>query len=420
MINTQTTTNQQTTLLDQKRLFDQQGYVIVSGLLSTSDREALKTEMTKTMLDTVFTRRGVTLDTNNPENLKLLTDPKMRKIVLANPSGIWRNNNTRDPIVGKTTGMINIHFNQTILEKIALNPKFYQVISALYGTINSETGQLQPRYNLVHSEGPERFSIKSKGSTKMPQHIDANLFHPEMNYPERIQSFYCVNTDSQIKPSDSGTIAILGNFCFYFALFGHLCHPRDGVLKFPRNKSRFFCLPKKFDSEWLPKLNQIAKLYTEFSRRGITINDQRIRSRFEQLKNAGCVVPNQFKKMVWEVIRLQGGDFFCWSQCIPHYSCRNKSETPRMVCYYSLYPVDNTWYDSYHHQWAKEMFLNRIFYYSTNAGEYPRNTKNPEENQYLVSLGPNNLTQYQNWIRSDPLRAKITGLESWFSTTKYN
>ncbi len=139
MINTQTTTNQQTTLLDQKRLFDQQGYVIVSGLLSTSDREALKTEMTKTMLDTVFTRRGVTLDTNNPENLKLLTDPKMRKNTLANPSGIWRNNNTRDPIVGKTTGMINIHFNEMILKEIAFNPKFYQVISALYGTINSET-----------------------------------------------------------------------------------------------------------------------------------------------------------------------------------------------------------------------------------------------------------------------------------------
>ena len=418
MINTQTTTNQQTTLLDYKQLFDQQGWVIVSGLLSVSDREALKTEMIKTMLDTVFTRRGVNLDTNNPENLKLLTDPKMRKSVLANPGGIWRNNNTRDPIVGKTTGMINIHFNQMILEKIALNPKFYQVISALYGTINSETGQLQPRLNLVHSEGPERFSIKSKGSTKMPQHIDANPFHPEMNYPERIQSFYCVNTDPLINPADSGTIAILGNFCFYFALLGGLCHPRDGVLKFPQNKSRFFCLPKKFDSEWLPKLNQIARLYTEFYHRGVTVNDQRIQTRFEQLKRAGRLVPNQFKEMVWKVIRLQPGDFFCWSQCIPHYSCRNKSETPRMVCYYSLYPVDNTWYNSYHHQWTKDMFVNRIFYYSTNAGEYPRNTKNPEEHQYLMSLGADNLVQYLNWIRSDSLRAKLTGLESWFPITK--
>nr|QBK91229.1 MAG: putative oxidoreductase [Pithovirus LCPAC202] len=411
------TTNQQTTLLDHKRTFDRQGWVIIPGLLSDSNREALKTEMIKTMLDTVFTRRGVNIDTNNPENLKLLTDPKLRKRTLSNPGGIWRNNNTRDPIVGKTTGMINIHFNAMILEKIALNPSLYQVLSTLYGKINSETGQLQPMINLVHSEGPERFSIKAKGSTKMPQHIDANLFYPEVNYPLRIQSFYCVNTDSQINPSDSGTIAVLDNFCFYFALLGGICHPRYGIHPFPENKSRFFSLPKKFDSEWLPKLNQIVKLYTEFFHRGVVSTDQRIQTRFEQLKKSGRSVPNQFMEMKWKVIRLQPGDFFCWSQCLPHYSCRNKSETPRMVCYYSLYPVSNTWYNSYHNQWTKEMFLNRIFYYSTNAGECLKKTKNPEEYQYLKTLGDENLTKYQNWIKSDPLRAKLTGLESWFPST---
>ena len=409
--------NQRTTLLDYKRLFDQQGWVIIPDLLSTTDREALKTEMIKTMLDTVFTRRGVVLDTNNPENLKLLTNPQLRKDTLSNPKMIWRNNNTRDPIVSKTCGMINIHFHPMILEKISFNPQFYQVLSALYGKINTGTRQLQPRLNLAHSEGPERFSIKPKGSTKMPQHIDANPFHPEINYPERIQSFYCVNTDFQINPSDSGTIAILDNFCFYFALLGGLCHPRDGVLPFPQNKSRFFLLPKKFDSEWLPKLNQIVRLYTEFFHRGIAADDQRIQARFERLRKAGRSVPNQFKEMRWKVIRLRPGDFFCWSQCIPHYSCRNKSEIPRMVCYYSIYPVKNTWYDSYHHQWTKQMFLNRIFYYSTNAGEYHQNIKNPEERQQLQSLGAENLTQYQNWLRSDSLRAKLSGLESWFTLT---
>nr|QBK90781.1 MAG: putative oxidoreductase [Pithovirus LCPAC201] len=410
--------NQPTTLLDYKRIFDRQGWVIVQNLLDTADREALKTEMIKTMLETVFTRRGVVLDTNNPENLKLLTNPQLRRNTLSNPKMIWRNNNTRDPIVSKTCGMINIHFNQMILEKITFNPKLYQVLSSLYGKINTETGQLQPRLNLVHSEGPERFSIKPKGSTKMPQHIDANLFHPKVNYPERIQSFYCVNTDSQITPSDSGTIAILDNFCFYFDLLGGLCHPRDGILPFPQSKSRFFCLPKKFDSEWLPKLNQMVRLYTEFLHRGIATDDRRIQTRFEQLKKAGRYVPSQFKEMKWKAIRLQPGDFFCWSQCIPHYSCRNKSETPRMVCYYSIYPVKNTWYNSYHHQWTKQMFLNRIFYYSTNAGEYLQNTKNPEEYQQLQSLGAEHLTQYQNWLRSDSFRAKLSGLESWFSTTQ--
>lgn len=406
-------------LLKYKTQFDQQGWVIVPKLLTYQDRIELKTEMIKQTLKTVFTRQGVNLDAEDVSNLKLLTDPKLRKDRLSNPKMIWRNNNSRDPIVGKSTGMINIHYNPLVLDKIAFNPVLYQVLSALYGRI--QNGILQPRLELVHLYGPERFSIKSLGSTDMPKHIDANPFHSEVNYPERIQSLYCVEVDSQINPADSGTIAILENFCFYFGLLGNLCHPKTGVLPFPESRSRFFLLPNKFNSDWLLKINQLARLYTNYYHLGIrvepclnlgTLSSDQLESRFEELKQAGKVVPSQFREIKWKVIHLEPGDFFCWSQYTPHYSCRNKSEIPRMVCYYSIFPVQKTWYNTSHQRWLQQMFTNRAFFYSTNAGEYQTTIKNPEEYEYLQTQ---NSDEYLILL-TDQLRGKLSGCKSWFST----
>lgn len=391
-------------LVSVKKSYKKNGWVIIPNLLSEGERSELEVEMVRSILDIIFTNQGEKIDTKDPENLLLLSNPKIREQKLENPKIIWRGGNSRQPLIGKTTGMINIHYNPLVLDKIAFNRKFYRLLSVLYNT-----------KKLVHTEGPERISIKATGATSMGKHIDKNPFYPDVNYEERIQALYCVKVDEKIKPENSGTLVLLENFCFYFRLFGELYHPQTGLegQRFQDIKTRFFVLPGNFDKVWLPRINIAAKLYTDFCKGKEIETDKETREKFEKLKSEGYKVPNRFKSIAWKAIPMKPGDFICWSQNTPHYSAKNTSKVPRMVCYYSVFPVSPSWYGSRDHRFTKEMFENRIFYYKTNANDLNTRIKNPEEYKYLKEKDPDG-EDYEQQIRGRSLNAKLTGFKSWF------
>ena len=179
------------------------GYTIISGVLTAEECATLSSSLTQEALNLVFKRRGFPVDIEDSGNLLLFTQPALRvkRFGDSGKAAPWRNGNSRRPLLSKSDGMINIHYNQDQLRLITLNPKLFKETAKVYGT-----------QNLVHL-GPERFSIKAQGAPDMPQHIDSNLFDDKVNYEVRIQGLVCLEVGDDVPPRDSGTL------CLYINLF---------------------------------------------------------------------------------------------------------------------------------------------------------------------------------------------------------
>ena len=283
-----------------------EGYLVTPGFLSREECKLLKESLTKTTLDLVFTRQGFEVDTQNEASLKLLTDMKLRKSRLGDLSttAVWRDGNTREPLVSKNCGMTQIHFDEELLENITFNERLYGEAVKIMGT----------KY-LVHSYGPERFSIKAPGSTDMPQHIDVNLFDDTLNYEYRIQCLATIDIDTVIPLRDSGTLCLLTYFHHYWEFARELFHPFRGLFPMMKEttRSRFFVLPSNkkgkddFNKNYLPNLKKYGMLYTLY----LATNEINSETKsfcedfFKKIKEKGIRVPlnvNYLQEMDWKPI----------------------------------------------------------------------------------------------------------------------
>ena len=375
---------------------NEEGYLIVKGVLDQNEIDKLKKDLIQNSIDLVFTQNGFDVDANDPESLQLFVDKKLREEKLGQEASriVWRNGNTRDPILSKNNGMISIHYNKTLLEIITLNPKLYNHASKILGTDK-----------LVHSEGPERFSIKVKGSVDMPQHIDSNLFVEKSNYPFRIQSLVTLSVGKDVNPRDSGTISIVTHFHLYWKFAGELFHPKTGLFPFSDVKTRFLALPtgsKDFDKYYLPLLKEHAKKYY----------DGEENSFYDSLRKRNITVPKpEDEHLKWKPIEMEPGDMLFWHQHLPHRSLRNKSKTPRIVAYYSIFPVEDNWYGTKHQLWTSNQFEKCESYQRVYYDVYPSNPTNKEEIEMLKST--KNIKNTSNISIETDFRMKISGQKSW-------
>nr|QBK92949.1 MAG: putative oxidoreductase [Pithovirus LCPAC403] len=353
--------------------FKKDGYVVIKGLYSLEEMKRVETSIIKDVDEIVFGGEG---KLDDYESLLVFTDSKRTKTT-------WRNGNSRQPLLSKSCGQISIHYNQDIIDTIQLDERPYKVMSKLYRT----------KY-LVHTQGLEKLGLKIKGSTNMNKHIDTNLWYDEVNYPKRVQSFICVQCPDDVKPKVAGGLELLVGFDEYWDFASYLFHPKTGLFPMPDCKSRFQVLPKDFDINYLPKLIECAKLYRE----NINNFDSPL---FVNWRKEGVTVGNC--ELKWTPIVCEPGDMVCWSQRVCHRNLRNTSMTPRIVVYYSLFPVDKHYYGSQAHAWLRKMIESGEHYYSVNAGKYPTKITNPEE----VKLGKKAL------IKTD-LGKKLVGEVPWF------
>lgn len=400
---------------------NEEGYLIVDNVLEPEELKLVKEAILEDALDLVFSQQGFEVDWADPDSTRLFFDQKLRTEKLGSKAKrcVWRGGNTLYPLINKTTGMIHIHFNPVVMENIIFNPKLYEISKEVNGTPH-----------LAYITGPERVSIKSKGSSIMPQHIDSNPFHPEVNYPFRIQSFVVldINTDPKYKLQHSGTLAILPYFHHYWNFAGRLFHPTKGFsdCKFPEDKSRFFRLPKgrkSFDKYYLPELKKYASWYADFLEgrsekpEGFGLGWEKVRSLFQKISEEGITVPSNskgyLKKMVWKPLPLEPGSMVFWHQHLPHRSLANKSDTPRVVAYYNLFPVDKDWWGTEEQKWVARQFKRCEFYYGTDWGNYPTNIVNIEEHLRLVEQG--RVEEVASLSTSSPFRRKISGQEDYFT-----
>lgn len=377
------------------------GFVIIPKVYTKEECQLLTDSISTEVIDIIFSERGVDrsdLFGNDSDNLKLLTSAELRKHKLKDPNIIWRNGNSRTPILSKNCGIIDIHYNLDVLRLVTLDKRMHAFLSELYGT-----------EKLYHLEGPERVSIKPRGSIDMPQHIDSNLFHSEVNYMHRIQALVCVSIDLKASenPNNCGTLCVLKNFHWYFSLASKLFHPTTGIKKFPKDTwNRYFLLPENFDKVYLPVLKDHIKGYTDYLHNKIVPSGELIKKLYQDLEKGRISVPKEIKPVEWTPVVCKPGDVICWNQYLPHRNLRNKLETPRIVCYYSVFPVESKdSKDKIKLERCKKMFENNVFY------EQDDIVKNPEELNHikLLKLGP----KIQDLINKDSLSRKLCGYDSW-------
>lgn len=388
---------------------DENGYLVVENTLPKEDCDFLAKSIQNEILDLIFTRQGFDIDTEDPDTPRLLVDQRLRVEKLGEKARgcVWRKGCTLNPIFTKSTGMVDCHFIPDVMKKIIFNKKLYKISAKINGT-----------EKLAFTTGPERVSLKPKGATDMPQHIDSNLFHEEVNYPFRIQSLIVLQNDTEIKTRDSGTLCVIPYFHLYWNFASRIFHPVTGIkgYRFPPNNSRFFKLPTGkigFDKYFLPFLRKCAKEYAEFLEGN---KESDYLKYFKKYKKDGITVPPNSKgyleKLDWTPIKLKPGDFVFWHQHLPHRSLRNKSDIPRIVAYHNLFPVTEEWYGSEEQKWVARQFRRGEFYYGVNNGRYPTHIVNIEEHEKLVEEGK--IEKISKISKKTSLRRKLTGRENWY------
>lgn len=397
------------------------GYTIIKGVLSPEKCEELAHHFARRTVDMVFTERGFDISKlSTEEALELLTTPAKRREHFgeqANES-VWRNGNSRNPVHSKSCGMIHLHYDKHLLEDITFNEDLYEQAAKIYGC-----------KELVHLDGLERICVKPRGSTDMPQHIDANLFLPEVNFDTRIQSLVTlqIDTNPKTKTRDTGTICLIPHFHRYWDFAARLLHPTKGLnhslmqcrMENPP-KGRFFALPtgnEGWDKKYFPLLQLHIKSYSDYIHRGARNLPEETLAFYRKIDAEGITIPNDppriLEEIVWTPIKLEPGDMIWWHQHLPHRSLRNTTKTPRIVAY-GVWPVEKGWYRSDEQRWLATQTMSLEFYYprGRTVGLFPT-ALNSEELNHLRRY-PEEMAALRGWIADDSQRRKMAGQESWF------
>lgn len=384
-----------------------EGYVLLKSPLTENQRAEIVKSLTDQVLYQVYGRKGIQFDYNNHDHVqplvKALSDKNHRENILGSLASdtVWRKDNTRDPVWSKSTGMINIHYNQSVLSNISLNPEVYATLAHYYN---------YPK--LAHKVGLEKVCFKAPESTLMEQHIDTNLFDDSVNYPCRLQSLICLQVDTKIKPENSGTIEVLEYFHLYWYLARALFHPITGPCPWPKEGksglgNRYHLLPKDFDSKYLPALHYHIQHYTAYYHSNQT-PPEGWNQVYQVWREMGITVPQTIYLPLWKSVRPS---WIIWSSRLPHRSRGNKSDITRIAAYISLFPVDDSWYGTAEQEYLIKQIKQCHFYYNVNHGVYNTTLKNPEEYEYLV--GTDQISAIQDLLHRSQISRQLVGLEKY-------
>lgn len=404
---------------------NQAGYLIVP-VLEPEKAKALAATVTERALQLVFVNPGYPVDPKDPDSAVLFVDPKRRDTIGARKA-TCRGGNSRQPIINRTTGMIDIHFEPELLENIVFNPDIVEASADVMDV---------PAEQLVYALGPERVSVKAPTAPAMKKHSDYNFFidAKKLNYPYRIQSLVTLDIDPEIEPAKSGTLCVLSYFHHFIDFAACIFHPKYGIpsCRFPGSslKSRFLEFPSYFDTKYLHMFRMCVDLYLQ----SVTVEPEQHPSIYEHFSGSledhrafielACfwhihevfydkdskLLLRYIRNMRWTPIAAKPGDMIFWHQYLPHYSCPNKSSISRVVSYVNLYPAGADWNESYQRKWVAEQFRTAKSRYTTNADDIKSSTArftNPEEYQDLVDRGL--IDRVVQLSQTDDTRKRLSG-----------
>jgi hypothetical protein len=321
--------------------FRQHGWAVIP-ILPVDEAKSLAGIVRLEALYLVFNSEWKTLQDVSATGVnpsQLLVDPALRKKYLAIPNMVWRNGNTRQPIISKNSGMVNIYLQPQVRKQILFNPRVIDTVRALYQTLPESKGKDE---KVCYMNGPDRLGMKAKGSTDMcealsktERHIDSNPFflcknqHPRY----RVQAFVTLQVgvpDKKVTARDLGSIEVLESFHHFYELFGWFINSlhkegKLGITPFVGVKAHP-C--DKLLKLWLdPFLTWVQDCI--YGSKKETLADE--------LKEFVAKLPSTYIPVKWVIPELKTGELFCFDTRLPHRNTRNKSDVERIVSYVSLY-----------------------------------------------------------------------------------
>lgn len=331
-----------------KTTYEQQGYVVIPGVLSPVQVEELNDSILHDLFQIVFRDERRVPSYRQADNMLLLTNYDLRKKKLSNPECVWENGNARQPIYTKTSGMVNLCYNPLQQEYVHFNPTVVEHIANLYN-----------EHKLAYLHGPDRVSVKVRGTNDMPLHLDHNLFHrltePGLDgrFEERVQALVCGSIPTDVDLQESGTIALIPYFHHYFVLAKEFFHPQRGWRPLTDKKRPFHKLGKEF-LDLLDDFNDFIREYTPVYH---ALKDGQpsdsIRGNREVIQFAEqhfIDVPEECHTLELTPLACEPGDLICFNQKLPHRNLRNNSLTPRIAYYVRLFKIPEGWHGGHEHQ----------------------------------------------------------------------
>lgn len=363
-----------------------EGFIVYEGFIPEDHRQEIEKSFLDEVLWFVYTRAGVDIDFETASTkirnkyVRAMFDINLRRELIPDEdimkNTVANKDNFRKPHINQTDGMVSIHYNLAAKKYVDGNWRFYRTLQKHYRNYP----------HLAFMCGPERGGVKGPGSKQMKLHIDAghNFNYPELsklNYPTRLQCMAMITRDISGKLEKSGTIELLINYHHYFNLFS-LATREDGVLPLGLSERRFFVLPDNFEKDFLPKLNDIAKQYTDYFYKKKQPSKEYL-GFFKNCRKLALEVPRKFRECKFQAIDVRPGDIVIWSQYLPHRSLANSSDDMAMRLYYSLFPVEKKWWKTEEAKWVRHQYKNFESFYSTNRGNYNYNPRNADELDYI-------------------------------------
>ena len=101
---------------------EREGYTVHHNVLKPNEVAQVKQRMLDKAFTLVFDEQGVDVE-HTEDNLVLFTDPTKRKEVLDNPNVIWRDGNSRQPLLSKSCGQISIHNDPIVNRYVNFNQR---------------------------------------------------------------------------------------------------------------------------------------------------------------------------------------------------------------------------------------------------------------------------------------------------------
>ena len=342
-----------------KQEYQQQGYTVYHNHIDTDTAELVCQSVIGEVCDLVFKNETNKPDPTDPNTLNLFTDFNLRKKKLDNPKCVWRDGNTRRPIISKSTGMVNISFNHDVQRYVTFNPNTISKINELYGSDK-----------LVYTYGSDRVCIKAKGSTNMNKHLDYHLNSTQLQKePTRVQALVCGRCPTDVPVQHSGTLEVIPYFHLYWECAQAFFVSPFGKIKIHQSVPQ--TLYKDFDQK-LPLFNVFLQRLHYIRDNNIPINDAW--KPYQHLMNT---LPPTYHEIKWTPILLRTGDMVCWTQKLPHRSLQNKSTTARIVFYVRLFTVDENWFGTPHQQQVAHNVTNGIVT-GNHANELERQLRPPD------------------------------------------
>lgn len=323
---------------------------------------------------------------------QLLTNNKLRKEWLDDPKMVWRNGNSRAPLISASCGMVNIYCQPDIREYILFNPSVIETIRRLYTALTSKEEKL------VYALGPDRLGLKAKGARHMNRHCDSNMFLPA-EPQHRVQAFVtlrCATPTGSLAATDIGSIEVLEGFHHYTEIAAWF-FAKQGVRQFTGNG------PYDFEEITKKHLTSFTDWVRDF------IYGQRSEAeKHAELQPLLKKLPAKYVPIQWVAPVLKPGELFCFDTRLPHRNTQNKSEIDRIVAYVSLYR------HSYFERIGSPEVL-PMFRGEAESKHKGSNRKNPEERELFAKTWE----QRVNFDLTRPLVREVLGLPELSSTIKH-